>query len=333
MKIVHWTLNNGSGLNRISTMLSLTEREMGLESFVSYTEPPSTVDPGASAILAPTLQVLPEKDALKADVHVIHSHLPDRAEGKAVFLAHGTPEHCFAIALEQGKSSFVAGDPFMLGLYRTQRADATVTFWDRHAYIWKILCPKSRIETIPMGVNKGFWKPVASLGKWVGNPSLFTCENCHQIKWPLDLILAYPIVMEANPEAVVHIHYLPLNSHRFWYPLMSASGVMYKSFSSGTYFTPDQLRNAFCSVDYYVSLVRYGDFNSVCLEAKACGCKVISYKGNNYADYWIEEGDQRQIALQLDDIINRRTRPREDITPVPSLEDMTKSMVELYQSL
>lgn len=328
-RIIHHTLANGSGLNRISTSMSIAERELGIDSYVSYTNPNDSTNPNLIA----GLQIIPQNEALEADIHVIHSHLPDNTKGKTIFVPHGTPEHCFTVAVNQSKSSgYVAGDPLMLSLYRINHCDATVTFWDRHAFIWKSLNPKARVETIPMGVDTNFWKPVPSIGKWAGNPSLFTCENCHQLKWPLDIILAFPLIMEVTPEAILHMHYIPLDTHRFWYPLMSANGVMYKSFSSGSYFSSTELRNAFCSVDYYISLVRYGDFNSVCLEAKASGCKVISYRGNPYADYLINEGSQIDMALELINIFKGETQPRE-VIKVPSLLDMANAMVKIYESL
>jgi len=329
-RIIHHTLANGSGLNRISTSMAITERMLGMDSYVSFTNPQ---DVPQNPLQITGLQVLSQADAIEADVHVIHSHLQDNAKGKTIFVPHGTPEHCFAVAVSQSKTSgYVAGDPLMLSLYRINRCDATVTFWDRHAFIWKSMSPKSRIETVPMGVDTNFWKPTPSIGKWAGSPSLFTCENCHQIKWPLDVVLAFPLIMEVMTTAVLHMHYIPLDTHRFWYPLMAANGVMYKSFSSGNYFAPPDLRNAFNSVDYYLSLVRYGDFNSVCLEANSCGCKIISYKGNPYAHYWISEGSQIDMALELINIFKGETKPRE-VLNAPSLQNMSEAMIKIYESL
>jgi len=329
-RIIHHTIYNGSGLNRISTNMAVTEKELGMDSYVSYTNP-NDVPKDLPQITG--LQVLSQKEALEADIHVIHSHLPDNTKGKTIFVPHGTPEHCFTVAVNQSKSSgYVAGDPLMLSLYRINHCDVTVTFWDRHAFIWKSMCPKTRIETIPMGVDTNFWKPVPSIGKWSGNPSLFTCENCHQLKWPLDIILAFPLIMEVTPEAVLHMHYIPLDTHRFWYPLMAANGVMYKSFSSGSYFSPTELRNAFCSIDYYISPVRYGDFNSVCLEAASCNTKIISYEGNPYSDFWIKEGDQREMALSLINIFNGKIQPRPKLK-VASLQDMALAMIKIYETI
>ena len=324
MRIVHSTINNGSGLNRVSVNMATTERKLGLDSYISFTDKPE--------MSTPEEFILNTEESRVADVHVVHSHLPDRAKGKTVFIPHGTPEHCFQSAIEQNKNNgFAAGDAFMLSMHRINTCDVVVTFWDRHRYIWQSLNPKADVRCIPMGVDTDFWKPTTSKGKWAGNPSLLSCENSHSIKWPLDLIIAFPEIMRET-EAVMHLHYMPIDQHRFWYPLMNANGTMYKSYSSGMYMDADSLRNAFNSVDYYISPVRYGDFNSVCLEAKASGCKVISYKGNPYADYHIQEGDQRVIVKDLLEIFKGNVEPNKT-QAVDSVETMSKQMISIYEEI
>src|SRR5208337_1649241 len=169
------------------------------------------------------------------------------------------------------------------------------------------------------------------IAKWSGQPSLFTCENSHQIKWPLDLILAFPLIMKET-KSVLHIHYMPMDQHRWWYPMLLANGTAYRSYTSGSMFSSEQLRSAFRSVDYYLSPVRYGDFNTVCLEAKAAKCKVISYEGNDFADYHIHEGDQRKVAADILDIISGKT-PARTPSPVPSCKDTAEAMIKIYKEL
>src|SRR5574340_1560694 len=88
-KLVHWSLSNGSGLNRMATMICQAETEMGLDSFLCYTD-------GGVGKPTPGVRVLPDKEVARdADIHVIHSHVPDDMPGKKVMIPHGTPEHCF----------------------------------------------------------------------------------------------------------------------------------------------------------------------------------------------------------------------------------------------
>ncbi len=313
MKIVHHSLSNGSGLHRVALNMVEGEKRLGLDSNLYFTDKPDES-------LFKTLQV--------ADIHVIHSHIPDTVKGKTIFVAHGSPEHCFYISVSDGARN----DALMLSLHRLNTTDITVTFWERHQYIWQSLNKKADVRCVPLGIDTKFWKPVESRGKWVGKPSALICENAHQIKWPLDIILAYPIITNALPEVTFHFYYLPSDQHRWWYPLMYANGTCFRSYSGPYYYAPDDLRNGFVSIDYLISPVRYGDFNNLCLEAKASGCKVISYWGNPFADYWICEGDQRDIAKDLISIFSGEKEPN-TTKPVPDIDDMANVMKKIYEEL
>jgi hypothetical protein len=323
MKIVHWTLGNGSGLHKLCVDISETEKLSGLDS-----------------IVIPTVGVSGDEweKGVDADIQVIHSHYPDnirsKSKAKTVFIPHGTPENCFQGAVEQwSHHGYVAGNAFMLSEYWLKEADATVTFWPRHQWLWQSLTSiKNKVRLIPMGVDKDIWTPVETKGKWAGKPSLFTVENCHYIKWPYDLFIAWPDVVKEIREARLHVHYLPNDQHRFWYPLLNANGSLYTSYTSSNYYDKAELRNCFVSSDYYVSLVRYGDFNKTCLEAKASGAKVISYAGNPYADYWIGEGDQRVMADTLLSILKGDISQRE-AEPVPHIHDTVKALIEIYKEI
>jgi len=69
------------------------------------------------------------------------------------------------------------------------------------------------------------------------------------------------------------------------------------------------------------------------LEVKATGCKLISYIGNPYADYWVPEGDQRVIAARLIGILRGDVSPREDAQQVPDIVETAKGMLSLYERL
>ena len=319
MKIAHWTFKNGSGLHKVALEISEAEFALGHEPVLINSLDPS--EWGA---------------AEGADIHCIHSHLPEsvrKSVKKSVFFIHGTPEHIFQTSVEAGLTQYAASDSFMMAMEWIRCADAVVTFWPRHAAIWKQMSDKhTKIECLPMGINTGFWHPMPSQGKWAGSPSLFTAENCHYIKWPLDLLIAWPWVAREYPEATLHAHYLPRDQHRWFMPLVYRNGAAYRSFLSADIMAPEALRNAFCSVDYYVNLVRYGDFNRIGLEAAACGCKVISYEGNPYSHYWVTEGDQRVMAKQLKDILGGKVAPRKP-KPTQSIKWTAKSLEKLYASI
>lgn len=319
MKVAHWTLCNGSGMHRMAEDLSFAEKALGVNSVLVQ------CDDGRQWELG-----------VDADVHVVHTHLPivGKSGSKIVYVTHGTPEHVFQSSVEDGlQKGYGAGDPFMLAYHWLKVSDAVVTWWPRAQALWQQLCMKPKtVDLVPMGIDLNFWRPIESRGRWSGAPSIFTAENCHYIKWPLDLVWMWSWVAQAVPGARLHMAYLPRDQHRWWYPLMYASDAAFTSISTGNAFSWEDLRNAFSSIDYYIGLVRYGDFNRICLEAKASGCKVISYAGNPYADYWIPEGDQRTMAAELVKILKGETAPRECQT-IQSREKMAEGIIAVYNRI
>ena len=322
MKITHCSLLNGSGMHRVAEQMQLQEKALGHDSaLLDVSKIDQNLDP-----------------FLDSDIFVVHTHLPDpimkrrKKESRIVHISHGTPEHIFTGSVDANANvNHAAHDGLMLLQYWLQYSDAIVTFWPRHQWILQSMCDKNTVvDCVPLGVDKEFWKPVSSAGKYIGTPSLFTAENCHRIKWPLDLLIAWPYVADQLQGARLHISYLPNDQHRWFMPLMNRNGSAYNSFTNSLAFGPENLRNAFCSVDYYIGLVRYGDFNKISLEANACGCKTISYEGNPYSDYWIKEGDQREMANQLLQIISGDMKPREK-KPVPHAIETTIEMIKIYE--
>ncbi len=323
MKIAHWTMFNNSGMYRVAEALVKAEALAGADSWLVNCQ-----DPNGYA------------EILDADIQVIHTHLPDDVRQqltrplKTVFMAHGTPEYVFQRSVEAGlNQGYGASDSWQLQQFWMQHSDAIVTFWPRQQAIWKSLCDKNtRVDCIPQGIDKGFWKPVDSAGKYMGSPSLFTAENCDYSKWPLDLFIAWPWVWEHFPKAFLHAVYLPNDQHRWFYPLINRNGAGFKTISAGLIFDPASLRNAFCSTNYYIGLVRYGTSNLMSKQANACGAKTISYAGNEYSDYWVHEGDQREIAKELTAILKGDVEPRKK-KPVADISETAKAMQKIYERI
>lgn len=319
MKITHWSLCNGSGLHNVAVDISEAEVKLGHESKVL-----SSLD---SKVWS---------EGVDADIHISHSHIPDpvrkESRGKWIWVGHGTPEHCFKITVEtMTHTPYAPSDCMMLIQWWMQNAHAIVTFWPRHAEIWSSLCDRNTVvDCVPLGVNKDFWETGISAGKYAGNPSVFTAENCHDIKWPLDLMIMWPWICEELPDARFHLAYLPTNQHRVWLPWMNRNGAGFRSYISGITLSKENLRNAFKSIDYYASPVRYGDFNKICLEAKASGAKVISFAGNPYADFWIPEGDQRLQKEVMVKILKKEIEPRKT-DEIIDIAETAKCMIGIYE--
>jgi hypothetical protein len=115
-------------------------------------------------------------------------------------------------------------------------------------------------------------------------------------------------------------------------PWFNQLGASFFTHYSSSIFQPDGLRNAFRSTDYTVGLVRYGDLNRLSMEANACGAKTISYKGNPYSMYHVEEGDQREIAKQIAAILAGEVEPRAQ-TPVADVSETAKAFLGVYEAI
>lgn len=325
MKVAHWTLTNGSGMHRTAEAISNAERSLGIDS--------TLVTPGGS---------LESYDSIRdADIHIAHTHVSDTflrslsRPYKLIWTAHGTPEHSFQTSVEAGQTTaYGFGDSWMLAQHWLRTADAIVTFWPRHQYIWKSLCDKgTQVHCLPFGIDKTFWKPVPNSPRFAGSPSVFSGENPHYIKWPLDLLIAWPqIAAEVSGTPCLHLTYLTQNLHRWFFPLVNRNGSSYSSYIMTFPLVAESLRGAMSGIDFFVGLVQKGDFNTLSHQANACGMKTISYHGNPHSDFWIHEGDQRSIATELVNILNGVTKPR-DKSPIPDVIDTAKAYSELYASL
>jgi hypothetical protein len=327
MKIVHWVLKNGSGMNTVAQDMADAERDLGLPSIALNCGDKAEIDAG-----------------IDADIHVVHTHIPDKVDigrskdSKVVWVAHGTPEHCFTTSLEKGTAlGPSASDSWMISLRMLQMADASVTFWPRHQAIWQNMADRRTIvECIPMGVSSKFWNPPAPgvvTESMVGNPSILALENSHAIKWPLDFCFAFPELMRKHPEIKFHLFCLPFDQFKWWMPLINRTGAAYKSYVNAMRLSKPEMLQAFHGADFMLSPVRYGDFNRTCLEAAASGCKVISFNGNPYAHYWIPEGDHRIQAEAIDQIIKGNAAEMTPRAKPVDNEVMAREMIKVYERI
>lgn len=300
---------------RVAESLAKAEKELGYDSVLA--------DPFDES-----------KWVLDADIHVSHTHIPLKVKKKpTVWVAHGDPNHVFQSSIET--VGYGQSDSWMLSQEQLRRAEACVTFFPRQWRVWQSLCQAGRkVDLVTLGIDKEFWKPVESRGKYNGTPSIFTCENQYTHKWPLDLWITWgQWILPEFPEAKLHCIYTPANIHRWVYPLVNSNGTHYGSYITGDVFQATELRNAFVSTDYHIGLVRSGDANKVSLEANACGAKTISYRDNPYSDFWIDEGDPFiYLVPQLLKIFRGETEPREK-TPVPDIKVTAEGMTEIYKRL
>ncbi len=330
MKVVHFSAYNASGMNKVAESCAASERAAGIDSHILNIHEEGNWD-----------------IALDADVHVAHTHWPDWYRGKSfrrqltkepkiVTVLHGTPEFVMrdTMGLHRHNPKHGNGDGIMMMLHWLAVSDARVTFWPRHQAIFQTMVDRgTEIHYIPLGVDRSFWKSGHRIHGYEGNPSIWTGENPHIIKDPLDLILMWPWIYPQLDNASLHACYLAENLHRHFSPIINRNQAGYGMHWSAFVFNHDTLRNIFKSIDFFAGLVRYGDFNHLSLQAAASGARTISYRGNPYADHWITEGDQRVMALEMLEILRGDAKPRADKSPVPDVAETAKGMQAIYKGV
>lgn len=296
---------------------------------------------GVTTVLVDPTKPETWEQAEDADVHVTHTHFPDKFRSRCtrplrlVWMGHGTPDHIMQTSVEEAeRAAYGHSDGVMLTMHWLQKAHARVTFWDRHKWIYdRMLGTGQRpVDVVPLGVDRAYWEAGESAGKFGGEPSVLTAENPHYIKWAYDLLTAWPAVCEVFPEAALHAAYLVKDHHRAFFPWFNANGAFYRTFVTAGPFEKSGLRNALKSVDFFCGLVRYGDLNHLSLQAAAAGAKTISYTGNPHANFWIPEGDQREIARHLLAIFRGEATPRTP-EPVPDIAITAAHMLAVYEDI
>lgn len=329
IKVCHWSLQNGSGMANVAQSMVEAEKKLGLDSIFLNIETDANWE-----------------QALDADVHVSHTHIPVIYRGKAfqkqvtkpfkmVGCWHGTPEHIFEGSVHAGENgAYAPSNSLMISQHDLKRSHARVTFWPRHKWIYdSMMFEGTQMHLVPLGLERAFWAEGPSRGKYQGDPSVWTGENSHEIKWILDLLLMWPYVAVEVDDAILHACYVPHDQHRYWFPLAHANGSYYRAHIGPWTYPHDELRRVLKSVDFVLNMVRYGDFNRIGLEASAAGAKVISYAGNPYSDYWMPEGDQRIVAAELIKVLRGEVEPRKDKLPVPDISETAMAMVKIYESI
>lgn len=324
MKVAHWTMASSSGMHRVASEVSEAEKVLGLDSVL--------VDIGSPATWAAVED---------ADVHIAHTYFPSamfkrfRKPRRIVSVFHGTPEHVFhEAAYEASRGGYGHGDPYMLMQHWLKEADARVTFWERHKWVYDRMIHKGarKADVVPLGVPTGFWRTGVTQGKFVGAPSVLSAESPNWFKWPLDLVTAWPDVMDQVGSVQLHLVGVWYELHRMLFPLMHQNGAAFGSYVTPSFYDHNWLRNAFKSCDFYCGLVRYGDHNHLSLQANAAGCRTISYAGNPYSDFWVTEGDQRVLARELVAILKGDVSPRQT-APVPDVADTAEAMRRIYEAI
>ena len=330
MMTAHWVQQNGpSGMHHMALAMVEAEKRLGIDAALVSVDHPEQWQDG---------------HAVDADAHVIHSRFPDVQwarvknrtghDPKTVLVAHGIPEHNMELSVNQfnidGAEVYRPIDYYAVIRHWLRAADAIVVLNPRQQAIYETMAQKGRtIDVVPMGVDTAFWAGGTPTAHFEGRPAVWMSENQTRIKWALDLFTAWPFVLRDHPQAFLHAHYIPFDLHRFLVDFANSNGTSYRANITARTFSHETLRTMWQGFDFNLATTRYGDNTLLTMQAEAAGLKTISYAGNEYASFWMPEGDQRVMAKTLSAIFAGDVPMREKL-PVPSLEEMGRAMEAIY---
>jgi hypothetical protein len=332
VKIRHWSIMNQSGMHHLAQAVADGERRLGHDALVV-----DASDDGPWA----------DPTVLDADVHCIHSRWRPGAQQairaqtgrdpKLVFYSHGIPEHLIELSVQEFlvKDIPEPQDLWAFTRYWLKEADAFVVFSPRQAVLYNTMLSRGQeVDLVPLGVDLTFWeRGPEDAPRLRGTPSVWMSENQHRIKWALDMFFAWPLVARALPTVHLHAHFIPYDVQRFLVDIVNANGAAFNATVTQKFYPHDALRTFWKGCDFMLATTRYGDNTCLTMQAEAAGLKTISYPGNQYASFWVPEGDQRVIADQLTGILMGMIPPREDKLPVPDLTDMAASTLAIYDRI
>jgi hypothetical protein len=338
MKITHWAFDNGSGLSAVAASMARAEVARGHYSVV--TDP---LDPQEGGWI----------DALDSDVHVLHGGFPRTIGGKSfrkaltkplalVYVMHSPPEYLFEHSVAEGVTNgYGAGMEWHRHQRLMQIADGLVTFCPRHQALYELATDKATIvDLIPMGMDLEFWRtsegpqyidPMVTVLE--GEPRFLTCENQFPFKSAYDILRVWPWVRAELETATLHASNMPCDTEKWFWTLINRTGAIEGLFCGSWRYSKRELRGRFQNASFYVSPVRFGDSTRTNYEASAAGARVISYPGNEWADFWMHEGDHRRMARDLIAIGRGDVEPRPDKKPIPSEDDMAVAAIAVYERI
>ncbi len=305
---------NGTGLNRAVEELVDAEKRIGLDSILLDPRVGLEIDAGEGV-----------------DVHVIHSNLPDGYHGhpRKVFFAHASPEHCVTYELRAA-----ADMPFSATMYWLRAAEVTVTQWPRHKRIWDLYLPAGReVELVPAGIDTRVWNPEGPKIDLPGKPSFLYSESWFEIKRPTEFMWAFCALARDKKGSAAKVHFLnvPEGQMPFWSTNLEHMNlrrwvVTFQGWQQ-------DMAPVYRGANVLIQPSLCGDFSRTCLEALACGMKVLARKGSDYATYTCD-WDWESVGAKLLQIVDgtaevERTWETAQLDILPVAE----RMAEIYDRL
>ncbi len=337
MKIAHFCYvgPNKSGMYETTRELCSAELEAGYDSCLIDTSWYPDGEPSTTAARDRGVDIKPLKWSENADLHVLHSVIPQEVFGKApvICMLHGAPEYVFyseVFGHEKGDRGFST-----LLLYAQNKSPKVhfVTLWERHVEVWKTYLGDN-VSYVPSCVDLEKYKMEGEPIE-LKNPGKFNigfCDSWRETYWkdPFRVISGVRLFYEDNDDVRLHFFSIPREEKRdvLWDRTICAVQRTCPGLVGGIYERVVGMDKVYRALDVVVSPVR--EESRIVRESAACGTPVITMKGKTYTDYTADFSNPQDIKKALE-LCKKDLNKKEDLAT--KLSDQAKESFDYQETV
>jgi len=299
--IVHWTnwSPRKSGMYESVKDQVKYERKLGLQSDMA--DPHDKNRGGRPEIDDGWFSAISWEQAKKADIHVLHSWIPDEIKKikgkKRVAVLHGPNEHMLWKEFTSNRKD----ESFNLHLRILWEYDATVVHYEHERRILELYDEKDRLHYIPNSIDLDrYTDKEISKWKYQNHPAILSCDTMRLEKLPAQIIWAMPRIAKRIPTARLTIFSLPLEGISTWRNIFCKNKEReIEGLCENIQLEISDLRPFMAGADIGFNNNMSGIHSRAQMEMMAMGVPVIAY-GGEYTPYVARIWDLDSIAEQIE---------------------------------
>ena len=339
MKVIHFSnwAPRRSGLYECCKDGIKYERKLGIDSQIAIYEKEK---PESSLIDDEWLKPISWKECEDADLFVIHRGLPNELEKLKkpnIVVIHGTVEF---LMLEELFSN-AEKTPFNTHINLIKNCDAAVSVNSHDYDIYKLYDPKDKLTMIHDAIDVERFTIEGHQYPFNHHPQILFCDSLRPNKFPSHAIWTMAEVIKKIPGARLTVVGLDLLGILTWRNLILRSpnnhlAANIENIQLLTNDVPSYLRGA----DIVINGNMSGIPSRTELEAKACGCSVISY-GGEFTKWICKPFDIKSMAEKIIECweerknnLNARQQERDWVIENANMEKQVKEKyIPLYEKV
>jgi len=300
--VVHWTnwSPRKSGMYESVKDQVKHERKAGIESDMA--DPHDKSRGGRTEIDDGWFSAVSWEKAKKADIHVLHSWIPDeikKIKGKKhVAVLHGPNEHM----LWKEFTSDRKDEAFNLHLRILWQYDATIVHYEHEKAILELYDEYGRLHLVPNSIDLERYQETKGdlVWQYKNHPAILSCDTVRLEKLPAQIMWAMPKIAKRIPEARLSLFSLPLEGISTWRNMFcKAKGRELENLCENIQFEINDLRPFMRGADIGFNNNMNGIQSRAQMEMMAMGIPIVAYNGD-YTPYIAKIWDLDSIAEQVE---------------------------------